>query len=75
MRMYVMFSGEYVLNTDLDLLGQVEIVAAERDVYAAIMDGRVLLKIGPGDYHVDVAAWRLSESGHCFAIYEKLGSG
>jgi hypothetical protein len=75
MRMFSMSGGEYVPNTDLNLWGQVEIVAAERDVYAAIMDGRVLLKIGPGDYHVDVAVWRMSESGHCFAIYEKLGSG
>lgn len=44
---------------------------AERDVYAAEIDGNVLMKIGPGDFAPDGSVWAPSEAGRSWAIWEK----
>lgn len=51
---------------------QVNIIAAERDVYVATVDDRLLLKLGPADYAVDGQRWKLAESGNNFAVYENI---
>ncbi|GMH36745.1 hypothetical protein BSKO_04618 [Bryopsis sp. KO-2023] len=49
----------------------VKIVEAGTDAYAAEIDGRLLMKIGPGHVHVD-SSWELVLSGHNWAVWEKL---
>ncbi len=51
---------------------QVKIVAAERDVYVAVVDDRLFLKMGPGHYTVDEEKWKLAEAGNNFAVYESV---
>jgi hypothetical protein len=48
---------------------QVKILKAENDVYAAEVDGAVLLKLGSGSFPVDESAWSPAESGHCWGIW------
>ena len=50
---------------------QVEILAAEKDVYAAKIDDALLLVLGPGHYAVDGGGWRSAETGNGFAVYER----
>lgn len=42
---------------------------AENDLYAAEVDGAVLVKIGSGDFTADEACWKLAESGHCWSVW------
>lgn len=51
---------------------QVKIIAAERDVYLAVIDDRLFLKMGPGHYAVDEQKWKLAESGNNFAVFENV---
>ena len=48
---------------------QVSIVRAENDVYAAEVDGSLLLKLGIGSIPVDEATWSLAESGHNWGVW------
>ena len=48
---------------------QVSIVKAENDVYAAEVDGSVLLKLGSGSFSADEASWSLAESGHNWGVW------
>lgn len=58
---------------------QVKILRAERDVYAAEIDGKLVMKIGPGDFTPNKDANGLPtpvkhvsvDCGHCWAIWEK----
>jgi alpha-amylase len=49
------------------------IEAAQKDLYAATIDGRVAVKIGSGDWspeRTQRAPWRLTYSGNNFAVWE-----
>ena len=49
---------------------EVKIVKCEQSVYAAVIDDRLLMKIGPGHFHAD-DAWDCVLSGQDFAIWRK----
>ncbi|KAI3433674.1 hypothetical protein D9Q98_003483 [Chlorella vulgaris] len=48
---------------------KVKILAAERDVYAAEIDGKLIMKIGPGDFAPEDAS--PVDCGHCWTLWEK----
>jgi len=52
---------------------QIKILRAERDVYAAEVEGRtgrVLVKIGPGDFSANTSQWAVADCGHNWAVWE-----
>lgn len=54
---------------------QVKIVAAERDVYAAEIEGargKLLMKIGPGDFvpTEGKTVWAIADCGHNWGVWE-----
>ncbi len=51
----------------------VRIVAADGGRYAAIVDERLAMKIGPGDWHPG-DGWRLAASGQGFAVWQRAGA-
>eukprot|EP00884_Botryococcus_braunii_P002375 jgi/Botrbrau1/12138/Bobra.0186s0053.1 len=59
-------------RTGIHCRSQVKIIAAERDVYVAIVDDRLFLKMGPGQYTVEEQKWKLVEGGNNFAVYESV---
>ncbi|KAL8161546.1 hypothetical protein V2J09_013035 [Rumex salicifolius] len=51
----------------------VEIVKAENDLYAAVIDGKVAMKIGPGQYEPPSdKKWSLSIQGDRYKVWETL---
>ncbi|XP_024990127.1 alpha-amylase 3, chloroplastic-like [Cynara cardunculus var. scolymus] len=50
----------------------VEIIKAERDVYAAIVDEKLAMKIGPGDYELQSSKWCLAAEGNDYKVWEAL---
>ncbi|KAG6429675.1 hypothetical protein SASPL_107727 [Salvia splendens] len=50
----------------------VKIVKSERDVYAAVIDDKVAMKIGPGHYEPDKGAknWSLATEGRDYKVWE-----
>lgn len=52
---------------------QVKITKAERDVYAAEIDEKVAMKIGPGYYEpAGPRKWNLAAEGHNYKVWEAL---
>lgn len=52
---------------------QVKILKADRDVYAAEIEGRhskLLMKIGPGDFHPGGSSWSIADCGHNWGVWE-----
>lgn len=52
---------------------QIKILKADRDVYAAEIegrDGRVLMKIGPGDFSPKGSDWSIADCGHNWGVWE-----
>ena len=51
---------------------QVEIVKAERDVYAAIIDEKVAMKLGPGHYEPPSGSqnWSFVTEGKDYKVWE-----
>jgi len=51
---------------------KVQITKAERDVYAAIIDEKVAMKIGPGHYEPpsDSQKWKSAWDGRDYKIWE-----
>lgn len=51
---------------------KVQITKAERDVYAAIIDEKVAMKIGPGHYEPQsgVHRWSLATEGRDYKVWE-----
>ncbi|EFN50422.1 hypothetical protein CHLNCDRAFT_144627, partial [Chlorella variabilis] len=49
----------------------VKILTAERDVYAAEIDGKLIMKIGPGDFVPEDASAAVVDCGHCWTVWEK----
>lgn len=45
---------------------------SERDVYAAVIDDKVAMKIGPGHYEPDRGSknWSLATEGHDYKVWE-----
>lgn len=50
---------------------QVAILEAEKDVYAAEIDDKLLLKIGPGSFDIDEDDWEEVGSGKRWRIWAK----
>ncbi|XP_022862969.1 alpha-amylase 3, chloroplastic-like, partial [Olea europaea var. sylvestris] len=52
----------------------VQIVKAERDVYAAMIDKKLAMKIGPGHYEPSNGSrnWSLAAEGRDYKIWEAL---
>ena len=50
---------------------QVTILAAEKQVYAADIDGVLRMKIGPGKFEVRETGWQLAESGKRWSVWER----
>jgi len=48
----------------------VDIRAADEGRYAAIVDGAVAVKIGPGPWDPG-GGWRVAVDGHDFAVWER----
>ncbi|PSC71161.1 alpha-amylase chloroplastic [Micractinium conductrix] len=51
----------------------VKILRAERDVYAAEIEGhkgRLLMKIGPGDFQAKGDEWAIADCGHNWGVWE-----
>ena len=57
-------------RTGLHCRSEVNILKAERDVYGAIVDDRVALKMGPGHWEPG-AGWRLSVEGDGYKVWER----
>lgn len=58
---------------------QVVIQKASADVYAATIDAKIAMKVGPGDWSPTMAnlqvgqrEWKLVVSGHQFAVWEAI---
>lgn len=53
-------------------LFKVKITEAERDVYAAIIDEKVAMKIGPGHYEPQSGSqrWSLAIEGNDYKVWE-----
>lgn len=53
---------------------QVKITKAERDVYAAVIDDKVAMKIGPGYYEPPSGPqkWSLAVEGKEYKVWEAL---
>ena len=52
---------------------QVSVKKAAGDVYAAIIDEKLAVKLGPGDWSPNtgpVKTWKLASSGTGFAVWE-----
>ncbi|KAI3502457.1 hypothetical protein L1887_30536 [Cichorium endivia] len=47
----------------------VEIVKADRDVYAAVIDKKVVMKIGPGHYEPN-GEWKMAAQGNDYKVWE-----
>ena len=70
------------MNIDIDITGtlthlsifmfKVKITKSERDVYAAIIDEKVAMKIGPGHYEPpsDSQKWKSAWDGRDYKIWE-----
>jgi len=53
---------------------QVKIVKADRDVYAAVIDDKVAMKIGPGHYEPQSGPqrWSVAVEGNDYKVWEAL---
>jgi len=49
----------------------VNIIAAQKDLYAATISEKVALKIGPSSWNPDGQGWSLYLEGHDFAVWLK----
>lgn len=50
---------------------KVKILAASHDVYAAEIDEKIVMKIGPGDFVADAQEYQIADCGHAWAVWEK----
>jgi len=57
-------------NRPVRNVAQVKILKAESDMYLAIVDDSLLMKIGPMSHQPD-ASWTLAESGRSWGIWFK----
>jgi len=49
---------------------EVRILVAERDVYVAQVDDRLICKLGPGHWEPDGSRWQRAEGGSDWTVYE-----
>lgn len=63
----IMFRKKTALHCD----SIVNIIAAQKDLYAAIIDEKVAIKIGPGPWNPDKKGWSLNLEGNDFAVWQK----
>ncbi len=61
------------------ILLQVVVLKAASDVYAATIDSKIAMKVGPGDWSPDIAnlqlgqkEWKLAMSGPNTAVWEAI---
>lgn len=58
-------------NNGLHSESVLDIKAAQWDLYAAEIDGKVAMKIGPGNWAPSGSGWTLAASGSDYAVWEK----
>jgi len=59
---------------DIHCRSQVTILAASHDVYAASIDDKIIMKIGPGDFATpDPTKYQIADCGHAWAVWELRG--
>ena len=51
----------------------VKILAATHDVYAAEIDDKLVVKLGPGDFAPNLEHWQIADCGQAWAVWEKKG--
>ncbi|MCO5610370.1 hypothetical protein L7F22_064606 [Adiantum nelumboides] len=56
---------------DLHSRSSIRILEASNGLYAAIIDEKVCMKLGPGDWHPRLGEWDLVTSGHEYAVWAK----
>lgn len=56
---------------DLHSRSKVEILQADDNVYAAMIDQKVCMKIGDGDWCPSGGDWELATCGQSYAIWQK----
>ena len=68
-RDYYLISGSHSQSL---CVSQIQITKAERDVYAAIIDEKVAMKIGPGFYEPASGPqrWSLAVEGNDYKVWE-----
>lgn len=49
----------------------VKILAATHDVYAAEIDDKLVVKLGPGDFAPNLEHWQIADCGQAWAVWEK----
>ncbi|MGB0525211.1 MAG: starch-binding protein [Flammeovirgaceae bacterium] len=52
-----------------------DIQVAQGDLYAAIIDGKVAMKIGPGNWAPSGSGWTLAASGNDYAVWTQGNNG
>lgn len=52
----------------INAMSKVKVMKTQSDLYAAIIDGKVAMKIGPGNWSPG-PEWKLAASGRCFAVW------
>ncbi|GAB4821757.1 hypothetical protein N2152v2_008803 [Parachlorella kessleri] len=57
-------------NNGIHCRSTVKILKAERDVYAAEIDDKLVVKIGPGDF-APAGGYSIADCGHCWAVWTK----
>ena len=58
-------------RNDLHSRSRVEILEANNSVYAAMIDQKVCMKLGDGDWSPRLGDWELAISGQAYAIWQK----
>lgn len=58
-------------RNDIHSRSKVEILEANNNVYAAMIDQKVCMKIGDGDWSPRWGEWELATSGQAYAIWQK----
>lgn len=58
-------------NQDLHSRSFLRIIEASNSLYAAIVDDKVCMKLGPGDWYPRDGEWELATSGHEYAVWQK----
>ena len=48
----------------------INILDASHDVYSAVIDDKLVIKLGPGDFAPDLARWKIADCGQGWAAWE-----
>ena len=57
-------------RSGLHCRSEVTILEASHDIYAAMIDQKIIVKIGPGDWSPIESNWKIADCGHCWATWQ-----